>query len=381
MIAPTPFFADRGCHVQIYEEAKALKKLGNKVTIATYHIGRDVPGVKIYRCLNIPWYKKLEAGPSLHKLYIDPLLFFTSLRIAIREKPDIIHGHLHEGALIGYFVSRIMRKPLLFDLQDSLTGELRAYKYRDTGAFYKLLFFAEKWIDHRADIIVTQSSDMMDELEKKFKIPKRKLALTMDGADVKTFRPGLNTNGIDIKLPKGKTIVAYLGGLTKNKGVDYLIKAIPHVIKKNKNVHFLVMGYPNVEYYKTLAKKIGVEEYVTFTGKIEYSKAPQYLNLADIAVSPKCTETEANGKLYNYMAVGLPVVAFDTRMDREVLGNSALYAGKKDVKDLARNILKFVNNKTLAKKSGKALRKRVVENYSWDRVGGRLMKSYRAITS
>jgi len=71
MIAPTPFFADRGCHVRIYEEARILQSLGNKVIIYTYHNGRNISGIKIKRIMNIPWYKKLEAGPSYHMFYLD----------------------------------------------------------------------------------------------------------------------------------------------------------------------------------------------------------------------------------------------------------------------------------------------------------------------
>ena len=64
MVAPTPYFADRGCHVRIYEEARALRSLGHDVRIATYHIGRDMPGIPVVRIPRIPWYNRLEAGPS-----------------------------------------------------------------------------------------------------------------------------------------------------------------------------------------------------------------------------------------------------------------------------------------------------------------------------
>ncbi|MGC8833187.1 MAG: glycosyltransferase family 4 protein, partial [Armatimonadota bacterium] len=71
MVAPTPFFADRGCHVRILEEARALQNIGHKVVVVTYHNGRNVPGVEVRRIPRIPWYKKLEAGPSIHKCYLD----------------------------------------------------------------------------------------------------------------------------------------------------------------------------------------------------------------------------------------------------------------------------------------------------------------------
>ena len=85
MIAPTPFFADRGCHVKILEEIKTLSKRNIKITLVTYHIGRDIEGIDIHRIINIPWYKKLDAGPSIHKYYLDLLLAAKALKVAEKK--------------------------------------------------------------------------------------------------------------------------------------------------------------------------------------------------------------------------------------------------------------------------------------------------------
>ena len=93
MIAPTPYFADRGCHVRIYEEARALTERGHEVCIATYHLGRDIPGVRVIRIPAIPWYNKLEAGPSWHKPYLDMLLLGTVLAEIRSFRPHLLHAH------------------------------------------------------------------------------------------------------------------------------------------------------------------------------------------------------------------------------------------------------------------------------------------------
>jgi hypothetical protein len=64
MIAPTSFFADYGCHVRILEEARILERLGSRVTICTYHTGRDLEGIDIRRTMSIPWRKGYEVGSS-----------------------------------------------------------------------------------------------------------------------------------------------------------------------------------------------------------------------------------------------------------------------------------------------------------------------------
>ena len=104
MIAPTPFFADRGCHVQIAEEIWALQRQGYEIKLVTYGLGRDVQHITTERIWNPPWYQKLSAGPTLHKFYLDPLLAMKAAQAARQFKPDIIHGHLHEGCVFGWMV-------------------------------------------------------------------------------------------------------------------------------------------------------------------------------------------------------------------------------------------------------------------------------------
>ena len=118
MIAPTPFFADRGCHTRIYEEIKALQKRGHEVKLCTYGLGRDVPGIEIVRTVHLPWYQKLSAGPSKTKILLLPLLLITVLQECHRFKPDVVHAHLHEGACLAK-VCRLFypRAAYVFDMQ------------------------------------------------------------------------------------------------------------------------------------------------------------------------------------------------------------------------------------------------------------------------
>ena len=67
-------------------------------------------------------------------------------------------------------------------------------------------------------------------------------------------------------------------------------------------------------------------DHTTFTGKVPYHQARDYLALGDVAVAPKLSATEGSGKILNYMAMGLPTVAFDTPVSREYLGDVGIYA-------------------------------------------------------
>ncbi len=375
MIAPTPFFSHRGCSVRVYEEARALEKLGNRVIICTYHHGDDVPGLTVYRSLNVPWYQRLDPGPSYHKLYLDVLLWFKSLQVARQMEADVIHGHLHEGALIGYVAGRVLNLPLLADIQGSLTGEMKAHGFvARKGAYVALWRRLEGMIDAMPDVAVASSSAVAEELRTEF--GSRNVFPALDGVDKDVFRPRSKNEALAKSIPPGRKVVVYLGLLSRYQGVDCLLEAIPQVLSVNDRVHFMIMGFPNVQSYRAKAERLAIAENVTFTGRVPYSEAPAYLALGDLAVSPKIAETESNGKLYNYMACGLPTVAFDTPVNREILGELGLYARLGDCASLASAILDAITDQTLLADLSVKVRDRAVRYFSWENTARQLMDCY-----
>jgi uncharacterized protein (TIRG00374 family) len=384
MIAPTPFFADRGCHVRIYEEARVLQELGCQVEICTYHLGDDRPGLTIHRTPRVPWYNKLEAGPSWHKLYVDLLLLARTWAVARRFRPDVLHGHLHEGVAIGWAVGRWLGVSLVGDFQGSLSGELKAHQFvNDRGWFYRFWARNEGWIDRLPDVAVASCGDVARELEERFGV--RDVILALDGVDTGLFHPGAERidppAGSEALAPPGSQVVVYLGVLSAYQGVDHLLEAIPLVLARAPQAYFLVMGYPNVDLYRQKARDLGVIDHVGFPGRIDYDQAARYLALGQVAVGPKLSETESNGKLYNYMACGLPVVAFDTPPSREILGDLGVYAPRGDVAALADGIAGLLGDPERARQLGMDLHRRVVDNFTWQNTAQQLQRAYALAAS
>lgn len=380
MIAPTPFFADRGCHVRILEEARALTALGNKVTICTYHNGRDVPDLNIRRIPRIPWYNKLEAGPSYHMLYLDFLLLLRSLGCTLSEKPDIIHAHLHEGAFIGRFCRQLRHMPLVFDMQDSLSGEMVFYRYLKSDRLsYKLVHGLEEFIDKSADAIITSTTRMAQILKNEFGINDNNVFPIGDSVNTEVFHPNYDTEELrqQLNLPKNKKVVVHLGLLTEYQGIDLLLKSIPR-ISKEVDAHFLIVGYPNVEKYQKMSQELGVLDHVTFTGRIDYQEVPRYLNLGDIAVSPKISEL-GGCKLYNFMACALPTVVFDFPSNREILSGLGTYADLEDPESLSTNIIRLLLDERLRQELSGKLREKALKDHSWEKVGEKIMEVYNRL--
>jgi glycosyltransferase involved in cell wall biosynthesis len=96
-----------------------------------------------------------------------------------------------------------------------------------------------------------------------------------------------------------------------------------------------------------------------------------------VAVSPKRSATEANGKLLNYMAAGLPTVAYDSPVAREILGDAGVLAPMGDVAALARAIVGLLDDPAECRRRGAALRDRAVAEFGWPVLARRLLDVYR----
>ncbi len=387
MIAPTSFFLDYGCHVRILEEARVLQRLGHRVTIVTYHLGRDVPGLEIVRTRPTPWRADYEVGSSLHKLAFDLFLGWRVLGLILRRRFDLIHAHLYDGALIGAVIGRLRRLPLLFDRQGSLTAEMVDHRFLNPhGPWYRWVRLLEERINHMADRIITSTQLGAVQLERYSGCDSAQVRPLPDCVNLEFFRPGLLTREeivarrVALGLPADGPVIVYLGLLADYQGTPHLLQAARILKERGIPAHLLVMGFPGVEHYRQMAAELGVADRVVFTGKVPYEEAPAYLALGDLAVAPKLSATEGSGKILNYMAMGLPTVAFDTPVSREYLGSLGVYARPAgDPAALADSIQALIEQPELRRALGEGLRRRAARHFSWERAGRQLVSIYREL--
>jgi glycosyltransferase involved in cell wall biosynthesis len=196
------------------------------------------------------------------------------------------------------------------------------------------------------------------------------------------FRPGLAVDDLRAGLGlTGRRVVVFLGVLTSYQGVDDLLAAWPAVVAAVPDAHLLLMGYPNEDRYRARVASAGLARSVTVTGRIDYREAPRYLALGDVAVSPKRSATEANGKLLNYMAAGLPTIAYDGPVSREILGDAGVLARLGDTAALGAACVELLTDAGERKWRAQALRERAVAEFGWPALGRRLLDVYRDVGS
>ncbi len=385
VVAPTPFFSDRGTHIRILEEALALEQRGHQVTIATYHIGQDLPVMlgshidvrRIRRLLF--WYHKLEAGPDWQKIILDLLLIKKVFFLARTKRPDIIHAHLHEGVLIAWIVQKLLfwrGIKVVADFHGSLTKEMVSHSYLRASGLKRLFRFIEQVIDQMGDTAVTSSWNNAKEIAL---YRKETVPVLLDGTRLSMFDSLPQKRDIRTKygISESAVVVTYTGAFIRNKGIHFFLEAMPILANQFPSVHFVLAGFP----LDLIASDIpsALAEKVTLISPSPYFDLPGILWMSDIGVDPKDEATrEASGKTLQYMGAGLPVACFDTGNNREYLGEGGTYATACTSDALAQAIALLIADESLRKRKGAVNRERARE-FSWEKSAEHVEGIYRTL--
>jgi phosphatidylinositol alpha-1,6-mannosyltransferase len=173
----------------------------------------------------------------------------------------------------------------------------------------------------------------------------------------------------------GKKVIVSVGRLVHRKGQDYLIEAMPVILKKLPDAHLLLVGVgPYQDHLQGLVQKYNLNGSVSFIGRIQYKDLPMYLSAGDIFAMPSRSrmmglEVEGLGIVYlEASSCGLPVLAGNSggAPDAVVQNKTGLVVNGRDSKQIAFAAIELLTNVALAQSMGLAGRQWIIDNWSWE---------------
>jgi len=336
----------------------AREDVGSGIPRYTYQLIRNL--LKIAPDINIYVSEYGSNPPTAFQRWIKRSLFaFKTLNV----DADIHHAVTPH---LAWPLMLTLKHPVIVTVHDLFP------LYRDLYRISKLEFHVAKQILRYSSLILTTAYYWKKELTKHFRIAPDKIIVAHVGVDLEKFKP------MNIVKDEKKKIALYVGGLTKEKGLDILLLAMKYVVKRLPKAELWVVGKgPHESYFKKLAEKLGIAKHVRFLGFAPENKLPWLYNFADVFVYP--SRTAFGLMLLEAMACGTPVIAFKRFQVPEYLGEAAILVEYLNIKALGKSILSVLTDDSLRQE----LRKRGlnrVKYFTWDRTAKITYKAYRKLT-
>ncbi len=365
--------AGSGLVNHIIEIAKRIKHAGNEVAIVCRECEikpKTMPITQLkYYGSNIPFLRNLV---------------FPFKSLSVLKRFDLVHTQYHPDIFAGNIASEFAKKPHVFTYHGF--APVRAWhSYRQ-----KI-----KMIDHRletflavrsnVDKIITVSHFLKKELTSRYFLNRDRIKVIYNGVDTQRFNPNVNGQNIrDSFNLKDYPTVLYFGRLAPYKGVQFLIKAIPHVLKEIPETKFLIAGAGRYDApdMGRLVKKLNAKRSVIFTGYVRNRDVPKFYACCDIFCCPSLWEgfglTPAEAQ-----ACGKPVVAFNTCALPEVVKDkhTGVLVEPRNVEALGDGLASLLQNKQSRLRMGNEGRSRVVRLFSWDKAAEQTLNVYHEVLS
>jgi glycosyltransferase involved in cell wall biosynthesis len=380
---PVPF--DR----RVWNEATALVRAGYTVSVIC-PIGKgfearyeNVEGVHIHRHY-MPSEARGKLGYPLE--YGVALLseFALSLQVLFRRGFDVIQACNPPDTifLIAGFYKVFFRKKFIFDHHD-LCPELYEAKFNRRDLLYKVLLKLERWTFRTADAVIATNHSYERIAIERGQVPADRLFVVRSGPDLTRIR---RVRPVKALKSNRNYLVAYIGVIGKQEGLSYLIRAINCIVYRLRrtDVHFGIVGDgTELETIKAEATARGVNDFITFTGRVSETRMLEMLSTADVCVNPdevnEMNDKSTMNKVMEYMALGKPIVQFEMAEGRFSAQEASLYAAPNDPEDLAAKIIELLEDPKRRKAMGTFGMKRVREVLAWDYEVGKLLAAYRFV--
>lgn len=193
------------------------------------------------------------------------------------------------------------------------------------------------------------------------------VSVVRSGPDTRQMRPVYPEN----PRPEGTYLLAYLGIMGPQDGVDQVLKVMAELRRRGRDdIHAVLMGFGDcLDELRAESTALGLDDRVTFTGRVDRKAIAEHLSRADLGVCPDLktplNDVSTMNKTMEYMAYALPSVSFDLVETRVSGGDTVRYVPSGEIGAFADEVERLVSDPELRVSMAKRARRRVSEELDW----------------
>lgn len=364
LLAPQPFFVERGTPIAVRALAEALGGMGHEIDLVTLHEGEDVRivGVRLFRAARPPFVRHVGIGFSIAKLLCGVSLMATAFRLLLRQRYDVIHAV--EEAVYPALLAGLMRRIAVVYDMDSLIVDQIAEKWSFVRHVRWPLDRIEAWAARRASLVLAVCPMVAHRVA--LMAPVQTIHLL---PDIATPAPQGHPpdDVLDLRAATGAAGVLglYVGNLETYQGIDLLADAVAALPADSDAVLAVVGGGRpgEIEAARRRMASAGASHRVMFLGPAPLAHLPWLLAQADILCSPRTKGLNTPMKIYSYMAAGRAILATDIVSHTQVLDPDVAFLVAPTAPAIMRGFALLANDAALRARLAAAAMERAHTHY------------------
>jgi glycosyltransferase involved in cell wall biosynthesis len=315
------------------------------VTLLSYPLGNDheIKGLLHVRPFRLPFVRDIRIGFSWTKLLLDLQQATSSVRLSALNKFDIFHG-VEEAGFVAAWLSRIWRKPFIYDMHSHMSEQLTQCILSSGGILHRMVEKMENSSIRRSGGIITVSEIISERVRN---ISPKSTVVTLEDLPLSIDRDAAEVGAERLRTEfglHGKTVLVYTGNFEPYQGVELMLDGMGEYIYENLDVaqslRLLIVGGGSltgekIRYMQLRVRDLGIEPYTIFTGDRPEEEMGSFMALATGLLSPRMAGAHTPLKVYTYMSVERPILATRIAAHVGVLSDSNAYMADPHPKGIA----------------------------------------------
>ena len=375
---------------RVRREALTLVQHGYTVSVVCPRANGQ-PAAETVRGVHVYRYErrirpKGTVGYILEYVHAPLVALKMSVRVLRRHGFDVVHAHNPPDTLVlvGAIYKFLFGKRFVFDHHD-IAPEMYAARFgpRARRIVFEILVLMERISCRLADRVIATNESYREIESQRGGVPTERIAVVRNGPDLADLEPVSGDAGL---RAKAGTIIGYLGVMGFQDGVENFLNALHVLVYDLGRVDSLAVlvgdGDARLD-LERLAKERGLDDYVWFTGFLDYDEWRRILSTADVCVVPDPSnpynDRSTIVKIMDYMALGKPVVAFDLPEHRITADGAVSFVPANDVHALALAIADLVDDPARRSAMGAAAHRRARDTLCWPFSADALVECYEGL--
>ncbi len=306
--------------------------------------------------------------------------YVRSRQLHRQQRFDVIHDNqcLGYGLLLmkrlNIPVVATIHHPISIDREIEMAQADNWWRRFRMRRWYSFLAM-QRYVSRRVDGIITVSNSSAMEIQRDFHVLPEKVKVVYNGVDSELFKP-------DDSIPKEPNSLIVVGGAGRIKGLLYLLQAL-RLLKNEMDVRLTIVGNtpPDGKYPSSVITEYGLEDSVSFTGRISSEELVRCYSAAEVAVVPSLFEG-FGFPAAEAMSCRVPLVCTRGGALPEVTGEdgeAGMLVPAGDSEALAAAIKRLLEDELLRKKLGEGGRKRVERRFTWREAAKKTVEVYQEL--